>query len=300
MKLLRNAYIKIRNRLTLWNNQRRDFIRLEIRNKIPRLVVHEKYENTIKWILRILTIIGILSSIITFQWYLGLILSIFLSLIEQLLEKIVFMFTTLFIQPIPNWDSKEWLGMIFGIPLKRNIYKLGMLFKSENYAKEIFKCIRAWNYNQDEDLNNNINISFIIESNSEYSAYVYPSLERKSIELAKEKLEKEMLEKRVFKEHQQLIMTIIICKLFPNPPNSNFNLFKSYYKMGDSFEFGAYFIKSQIPELKNGKPITVKEGQIGQIHDINPVLKFQLKIKNRNELTEKDIEYSHGRLVMDK
>jgi hypothetical protein len=221
-------------------------------------------------------------------------------MIEQILEKIVFTFTTIFVQPTPEWNPQEWLGMIFGIPPEGNFFKLGMLFKSQSYGKHFFECIRSWNYYQNKDSEDNIKISFIIESESEYSAYVYPSFERKSIKLAKKQSEMEMLQKRQLKNHEQLVMMAIVCKCFPNPPNSIFRLFRSRYKTNDPFEFGAYFLNSDIPELKEGRPFIAEKGEIELIPDINPVIKFHLKIAKRDELSKKDIEYQHGKIIMGK
>ena len=299
-KLFRDFWIKIRNKLILWNNNRRGFFRLDIRNKIPRLIVHEKYEKHIKWVLRVLMFVGILSSVLSFPWLLSLLVSIILILIEQIFEKIIFTFTTLFVQLFPEYQSEEWLGMLFLISTDQSDNcKLGMLFRTKEYGEKIYECLKAWNYYHDVDMENNIRVSFIFESDSEYSTYIYPSPERKTIKKAKEDADREMLEKKKIKEQQQLIFMGIFCKLFPNLPNSNFQLFRKHYKKGDPFEFGVYFINSTISENK-GETFVINNKQIKEISIGTSIIKHHLKIKKRDELTKKDVEYHHGKLIMNK
>lgn len=298
---LSNLYIKIRNQLILWHHRRKFLIRFEVRNKIPRFIVPERYEKSVKWTLRILTAISILSSIFTLAWYISLPLSVLLCIIELLLEKTAFHFITLFIQPIPEWDDEQWLGMIFW--QIENIRNAGMLFKTEYQARKVFECIRSWNYDFNVDSNNNIVVSFIIENDCTYSAYIYPSFERKVIKKFKEDIDYEMFKKeRKIKEQQQIIVSIIICKSFPYQTNSGIHLFASNYRSGEPYYFGAYFLEDREPEINVNQPFRIRRNinEIASMTVAKPVLKFHLKIKERKELTSKDVEYHHGRLLMGK
>ena len=97
IKLLFNKLI---NKLIIW--KRRQFYSIRIDRKDKRLILHEKYEKFIKWALRIVFVIGIISSVLSMTWYFSLILTLLLLGFEYFLEKTGFMFTTLFIQPIPT------------------------------------------------------------------------------------------------------------------------------------------------------------------------------------------------------
>ena len=115
--------------------------------------------------LRILIFVGILISIISLPWYISLIITIILISIEQVLENVVFMFNICFLQPLPKeFNTKDWLGMLFGfLPDDKNGRKfiVGMIFENENSGKELFDCISLWNYNNEEDKSNNIQISYV-------------------------------------------------------------------------------------------------------------------------------------------
>ena len=74
-----------------------------IQDKIPHIKINEKYQKSVKWILRILTVIGIVSSIIAFStWYYSLIFSIVMFLVEQIFEQIIFTHTIMLVQTLPQ------------------------------------------------------------------------------------------------------------------------------------------------------------------------------------------------------
>mgnify|MGYP000865787037 CR=1 FL=1 len=58
---------------------------------MPHIKVSEKHGKSVKWILRILILIGITSSVIAFStWYYSLLFSIALFIFEQIFEQIIF------------------------------------------------------------------------------------------------------------------------------------------------------------------------------------------------------------------
>lgn len=65
MNFLKGILMRFRK----WNNSRRSLVSLRFRKGLPRLVAYEKYEKSIKWILRILTSIGIISSVFTLPFW---------------------------------------------------------------------------------------------------------------------------------------------------------------------------------------------------------------------------------------
>jgi len=286
--------------MILLNNRRKSFITISCQNKIPNIILHEKYERFIKWLIRILIIIGILLSLLTLPWQLSVLSSIILVIIEIILEKIVFKYTILFIQPIPKYRLNSWLAMIFLLPIQEGIVvKIGMLFDDEKTAKEIFECLLAWNYFEYSDPENNIQITFVIENEEEYSTYIYPSYSRKSIIFAKKQIERKKLEEKEIKEHEMLVMTAIFCRTFGNPPNSSFRQFISQYHEGETFEFGVFAKSDKFPELVEGRPIFLRYNSDLGVYESKSILKNHLKIIQRSELTDKDLEYHHGRLVME-
>jgi hypothetical protein len=250
----------------------------------------------VKWTLRILTLVGILVSIVTLPLSFSLLLTIFLLLLEKILESIVFKFTTIFVQPMPNYKLNSWLAMVFLISFEEGIlHKIGMLFENAETANDSFECFQAWNYFQDTDTVNNIQITFVIEDEDEYTTYIYPSFSRQSIIESKKKIEQEhLVEKRENKEHQQLVVAPIFCRVFSNPSDSSFNFFLSRYKPGESFEFCVFARDEKFPDLNTGKPLFLDYNKDLGMSESPSITKSHLRIVHRRDLTENDIEYYHG------
>lgn len=287
IKFFRKILIEFRK----WNNFRRSFISLRFRKGLPRLIVHEKYEKLIKWTLRILVIIGILSSILTLPfWWMSLIFAFILFGLEQFLEKTIFQYTSIFIQPLPNftYDPQRWLGMAFAFPVQsekeRLLNVVGCLFDDEDYAKKFFNLLRAWNYMNKIDYERNICLSFIIENDENYSVYLYPNLERDIVKQAFKEIEEERKFEKYGKEHQQLVVQIIFCKQFSYGPDSQLKKFIETQQKEKPFWLMP-FIKTQ-------------DGRFKILENIDPILIFHFKVKKRDELTKKEIEYQHGKSVM--
>lgn len=297
---VKHRYIKARNKLIHWNNKRRTIIRLETRGeKLPHFVISAKYENSVKWALRILTIIGILASVITFKWYLTLSLSIILIIIERVLEIIAFQVISIYVQPIPEWDNDQWLAMVF--------YKieeakhLGMLIQTQDQAIKLYNCILQWNYNEHIDMEDNIKLSFVIEEDNTYATFLYPSHERRSVKLFKEKVEYDMFKRKEMKEHQQILISITFCKAFPYQPNSALKDFEKEYKPNTPFAFGIYYLAKQLPYLAGEKPFRIRyTGQNVRPVGEKPIIKFHAKIVRAGALTRYDYENHYRKLVMER
>lgn len=288
---LKKIFRKARNKLIFIFRNISGKIRIDKKKK--RIILHEKYEKSVKYALRTLTFIGIVSSILTLPVYYSLILSILLVVVEQILERAGFMFNTLFVQPVPepkDLKKAEWYANIFGF-VQGNVadkkFLIGLAFKDKEAGEKIFKCISAWNYSEKWDMKNNIRLSFIIENEKDYSTYLYPSANRETIKKFESKIRKNG------KQHNKLIYTLIMCKVFPYGENSHFYKFKEEYK-----NFSLFTI--------NGKPQEHKQFTLQGFYlkdekmiplDSPPIEKFHLKIKKRKDLTKEDIEYEHGKFV---
>jgi len=282
MKWLR----RLSARLRLANNRRRSMISVEFRRWVPRLRVNEKHEGRVKWTLRIITGLGIVTGAIAFPWYAGLLIAAGLAGTEQVLERAVFLYTTLYVQPMPHfdYDPDEWLGMVFGEPADRGgLYVVAPIFRTEAYAHEFFSLIRAWNYDENEDHDNNVCMSFIIEDAKKYSVYLYPNIKRRSISDFARAIEEEALVTKPGKEHFQLFMQFMLCKMLDYSPESHFERFRRRQDPGRPFWLAA----------------AVQRGAEGHIlPDPGPILKFHWKIKERSELDGHDMEYEHGKVVI--
>ena len=275
-----------------WKISLKSLISMRWQNHLPRLVIHEKYEKFVKWFLRILTLFGIVSSVIAFPiWYISLSFAAVLFLIEQFFEKSIFQYTSIYVQPMPDfkYDPEEWKGMAFAFPQDTDpklLNVVGCAFSSKEYAHKFFKLIKAWNYNKIEDKDNNICLSFIVEDEREYSVYLYPSAERETVDQFFQEAEESQKVDKHGKEHQQLVVQMVFCKIFPYGANSQLKM----------------FIKNQVLDRPFWlKPFIMKEnGQIEMIHNEEPILKYHYKFKNRHELHKSEYEYQHGKNVMKK
>jgi hypothetical protein len=277
---------KFLSKIQLLNNRRKSFIRVSFEKGFPRLIVQEKYESIVKWILRIITLIGICSSLFALPPLWNLVLAVILLIVEQFFERAVFEYTTFFVQPLPDftYDAEEWKAMYFGVPTQPELpFLIGIAFETKNYAAKFFNLLRKWNYNSDTDISNNICLSFIIEDDSNYSTYIYPNEERSIIKKTKQKIEEDYKLKKYGKLHQQLIVEVIFCKTFPYGSKSSLNMFLKNYKNGEE-----YMLKAGL----------YRNGQIEPLDDIPSIKKWHLKVKQRKELSQADTEYAHGRYVM--
>jgi len=275
-----------------WKISLKSVISIRWQNHLPRLVIHEKYEKPVKWGLRTFTFFGIVSSVIAFPiWYISLLFAILLFLIEQFFEKSIFQYTSIYVQPMPDfkYDPKEWKAMAFAFPQNSDpklLNVVGCAFATKEYAHDFFKLLKAWNYDEAEDNNNNICLSFIVENEKEYSVYLYANPERKTVGQFFQEAEKHQKYEKYGKEHQRLIMQMVFCKIFPYGANSRLKMFIEKQSLEHPFWL---------------KPFIMKEnGQIEMIYNEAPILKYLYKFKSRHELTKREYEYQHGKNVMKK
>jgi hypothetical protein len=167
----------------------------------------------------------------------------------------------IYVQPLPIWQSEEWYGNGCGeVPTEDGpFWEFGIIFRSRDYGKQVFDAISSWNDNLSEDRKNNISISFIIERENEYSTFIYPGLPDAT--------------------EDQLTATAVLVKEFPT--GEHFKRFQSAYE-GKPFLFVAYYLK---------------DGVILRLTGINPIWKFHVKIKRREELSASDLEFQHKRML---
>jgi hypothetical protein len=253
----------------------RDFFGLSVEHGIPRLHVHERFEREVKWGLRLLTVAGIVASVISFKaWYLNLLLAVMLTLVEQFLERSVFIFTTLFLTPIPeSYRPSDWCGVVWGIPAKTGFpFIVGLAFSTQEAAGRIFPCIRAWNYDSDEDPDDNICVSVIMDGLYDYFFFVYPNTRRRSVREYAEEAKR----KNPGKEHMELVVQLTLCKKLKR--GGHFEAFRANY-IGDK----QYLLVAYYMDGPNFVPIP----------ELGEITKQHLKVRDRNELTASEREYQH-------
>lgn len=267
-----------------WKIDSKSLIRLEWNKYIPKLIVHEKYEKIVKWILRIISFIGIATAFLTLSYILGIIVTLLIFIVEQFLENTIFEYSIFYLFPIPDFDIEydNWLTSGYFLINDKNLLNQGYLnhfgpaYADKNYAIKFFNYLRLWNDNQNSDLENNICISLIIENDRKYSTYFYPNSNRKELENYFAKYKEEMALKKYGKVQQEMTMQMIFWKINQNQ-GEFFKNFTNDLHINSEYYFAPFYIE-------NEKPKIIEELKI---------LKNNIKIKNRIDLTVKDIEYHY-------
>ena len=260
-------------------------IKVEWHGYYPVLVVHEKFEKKIKWVLWIITIAGIATSVLTIdKWYYALALSVLIFLVGQFFARTLFEYTTFVFRPLPPFDLDKTQWQTNGFMIPREEFKraedlayVGPSFKDKEFAAKLFSYLMTWNKNGNLDKDNNIILSFVIEPNEWYSTYIYSSTSGKDIEQSFiREAEKKKLEK-YGKRQQQFVAQHVFWHTLPFKEGYLIKRFLAYQKQDAPFYFTPSVVgpTDQQPEF---------------LFDYS-ILKYNYKLKKREELREEEIEY---------
>lgn len=269
-----------------WKISLNSLFRFEFRGIIPKITFHEKFEKKIKWILRILTIIGIGTAFLTLSYLAGIIVTLSLFLIEQILERIVFEYTVIYLPDFPDFEIEyeQWLTTGYFLFNEEERYRLledglvymGPAYDTSDYAAKFFSYIRSWNDNGDEDFDNRICISIIIENARQYSMYFYPRYNQELLNNYFKRYKDELALRKFGKQQQELVMSFIFWHRNLNQ-GEFFKKFCEDYIIKQEFYFVPFYIEGD--EIKMIENLKVKKNFI--------------KIKSREELTKDEIEYHY-------
>lgn len=171
-------------------------------------------------------------------------------------------------------------------PQPNELNVVGPVFSDKEYAHNFFNLLREWNYQQSEDKDNNICLSFILESKKRYSVYFYPNLKRKTVTSFFKEAEEHQKYEKYGKEHQQLVGQMIFCKVFRYGEGLGLKRFPAIQSEDKPFWLQP-FIKRD-------------DGSFQIIYEEKPILKYHFKLKTRRELQKNEVEYQHGKNVMKK
>lgn len=266
-----------------WDVSIRSLISVRWKKHIPRLVLHEKFEKLAKWVARSITAVAILGSVIAFPaWYFSLSFAVIMFLAEQFIERCILQYTSIYVQPMPDFALKpeEWKSMAFAFPQGANptlLNVVGCVFATKEYAHKFFELLRDWNYRKPEDSDNNICLSFILDDKSHYITYLYANPDRRTVKEGFDAIEKAQKLTKYGKEHQQLVMQMVL---------------------GNRFSYGddamlKVFVQNQPPD----RPFWLKpflqqqDGSVKMLYDEDPILKHHFKFKMKKDLTPQEYEY---------
>ncbi len=266
-----------------WDVSVRSLISVRWKNHIPRLVLHEKFEKQAKCVARSITAVAILGSVIAFPaWYFSLIFAVVMFLVELFIEKAILEYTSIYVQPGADFALKpeEWKGMVFAFPEEPDpklLNVVGCAFATPEYAHKFFELLREWNYREKEDRDNNICLSFIVDDNTHYIAYIYPNPKRQAVKEGLDVAEDAQKLEKYGKNHQRLVMQMGLGKRFPYTDDAKLKV----------------FVKNQ----PDDRPFWLKpflmhdDGSLEMLYDEEPILKHHFKFKTRKALTQQEYEY---------
>lgn len=268
----------------MWNNRRKLKIEMVVNKRIPTIKIKDKHEKIVKRAIWVLTAIGILISVVTFSaWYFSLMVAIILFLIGQFLDKVVFTYSVMLVQPLPEkWDGSVWSLMAVGF--FEDKYALAFGFDDKEVADDFFDTLLKWN--DGNTINDgNICISLVLEDSNNYSIHVYPSVQRDFIIKGISKMEEEHKLEKYGKEQTNLLVQIDFCKVFPHSDNSAYSLLDGNNKdiLVCTYDTSAFDVN--IPKsIDSVRP-----------YDERRILCKEIMIKKRNELDSINdfIEYYH-------
>src|ERR1700730_12499085 len=141
--------------------------KITFEGKLPKIHIPKRYEQVAKWALRIITVMGILLDWIGVENpFIKYPIPVVIVLVEQILEKLVFIYTTIFIEAIPeNFSPSDWMATEWRLQLSEGIlFSVSLLFRTRDSAISVFECLKAWNNNKENDFENDIQLSVIIDS----------------------------------------------------------------------------------------------------------------------------------------
>lgn len=250
----------------------------------PQLVLRESQRLPVTWVLRGLAIVGIGLSFVYMPGYLGFGISAVIATIELLLERSVFLYSSIHVQPMPSfeYDPARWTSIAYAVQGKdgeATSHILGLVFNDSEYASEFFALLRDWNLGDVNDTQNNIRISFICEQDS-YFLMLYPGFKRGPVQTSWRELEQRAHHKRENAEPLLITLSPYYCKNFL--ARGALNQFLSRVAPNDSFQLAA--MKS------------TEAGDVTFDDSVDFICKHNYRIRTKSELTEADFEYAFWRM----
>jgi hypothetical protein len=248
-----------------------------------RLVIPEKYKPYVKKIKWLITFLSLALSLVAFSSALiSFLVSLGFFLLGTFIENILFHYSPLYIQPLPDFDleNEKWLGMTYGHyidPNTEEIYPmLGMFFNNEIYLRNVHRLLMEWNYGNLSDTEDNIQMSLIFQKNATYTFFVYPNSSR---ETAKDFFKNAEAERKQFSltdVQMKHFLQLVMGKGCRMTNKIRLEEFIDLYRNKGFFFFELLLMQGNQPEAIPGLGVFKKK---------------HLKVKNEEDLDRKDVEY---------
>ncbi|MFD4932880.1 hypothetical protein ACFWMS_29405 [Peribacillus butanolivorans] len=222
-------------------------------------------------------LISIIISFFTLRTELVVIITLCLVIIGLFVEKVIFKYDYLYINPTPRMRTEpQHTFVAVGFDEFDGIERpfIGLVYRTKVEAQEEFRYFKSINENRYKDNDNDIIISYVFEDEKRYTFFMYPNKNRnrtmKNIEEIKLNEGHDKTKKLNFK-------VFSVVRFFPSTFTGEGNLKEILTEKvlpKTPFAFQTFY-------LDNGE---IKPAQK------KPILKYNLRIINRNELSSQDIE----------
>jgi len=260
-----------------------------IKSGLPRLFLHERHEQRVRWVIRILTGIGVVLSVVTLPWYVALAVSLLLVGLDAFLERTLFYYSSMFVtNMLLDYDPDEWVGTVIvsiGEPEDPQSRKIvGVWLRTNDYAKRFFEVLHTWT-GRDDGTQGDLRLTFIVDED-EYFVFMYCDPERDSLKKMVDKITNRLRLAKFGKEHFPITMFQVLCKGFETSGGFALGMFLDTNSPGKEFLLAPYMTGSD----GTPKPSDAAE----------PIRMSTYKFKIPDELTEDDLEYVHWHKIIDR
>ena len=285
-----NIWQKVKLKVITSLNRIRINFNIEKTPKFYRIVIHEKLKPAFKWLKIVLTAIGLLAAFYTFENSLySFLFGFSVWALITFIEKTIFIFNSLVVLPLLTYEHEpeRLLGASFGYAVPKaetiEVPVVGFVVKDEEYARQLHETLIYWTGGETRDEKCNICLSAIVLNANEYVFLCYPNIENESVKIFHKKVEAKRKETSLTDTHIPLFALTILGKRCQIGAGSYFPTFRKRHQDGTPVLF-----QICMPD---------KNGQVKSIEGISDFIVFNLKIRDREELTRKDIEYDFLRVM---
>ncbi|NLP51274.1 hypothetical protein [Bacillus sp. RO1] len=244
---------------------------------MKKVQVPVRYKNTISIVKWTTIIASIIISFFTLETSVAVPVSILLVAIGIFIERIIYTYNLFYINPMPKIHKEgQQTFVAVGFDEFNNVERpfIGLVYRTQEEAKEEFQYFKALNGNRYSDKDNEIILSYVFEDEKRYTFFVYPNLSRNR---TMDNIEDIKLREGHNKEKILNVSVLSFVRFFPSSFTGEGNLkdiLKHQVLPRTPIAFQTFY-------LENGE---IKHAQK------KPILKYHLRILNREELTSKDTE----------
>ena len=279
-----------KQRLILWSNRIRFGMMIRRKGRFFQVILHERFKPIVGAIKIALTIIGLISAFFAFQSvFVCFLFGLAIYLISTFFEKLVFSYNSLYVHSLPDFEIEpdKWLGAFFGFAEDPknpgHIPMVGWIMSDSEYAKRVHSLLLQWSYGKLKDEESNICASVIVDEGGEYIFFCYPNIDRETAAKFYEEVEKERKETSLTDVHHKQMALLIFGKRCQITANSYFPAFRKRYQDGVPYLFRLVVLG--------------EDGHPKAIPGLADFVLFNLKIRDREQLDRKDIEYDLLRVL---